>query len=110
MEVSISEASKPRCPCRVGKEVSPVIPRDHRHHEPHPWTAATATASLVVLRRRHARTARKAWDWNEGKPGETFWKMLLVGLLFWGDDMMDKQVRGVCKVEIVMEKMSRHRL
>lgn len=62
MEVSISEASVPRCPCRVGKEISRVIPRDHRHHEPHPWTAATTATALVVLRRKHARTARKAWD------------------------------------------------
>ena len=65
MEVSISEASVPRCPCRVGKEISRVIPRDHRHHEPHPWTAATTATALVVLRRKHARTARKAANIGE---------------------------------------------
>lgn len=69
MEVSISETSVPRCPCRVGKGISPVIPRDQRHHEPHPWTAAT-TAALVVLRRKHARTARKAWGPERGKSGK----------------------------------------
>ena len=86
MEVSISEASVPRCPCRVGKEISRVIPRDHRHHEPHPWTAATTATALVVLRRKHARTARKAWDWTR-EIGKTFgrccWSFFLGVMTWW---------------------------
>ena len=92
--------------CREGD-----LPSDPER-SPSPWAAPLDCChnchSFGGFAAKTCSHREKGVGLNEGNGGNFLEDA--VGRFFLGDDMMDKQDRGVCKVEILMEKISRHRL